>query len=43
VRVPVDDKWGLRADMRWSNGLGSKAPERLRLYNGITFGAGKPD
>jgi hypothetical protein len=43
VRVPVDDKWGLRADMRWSNGLGSQAPERLRLYNGITFGAGKPD
>jgi hypothetical protein len=43
VRVPVDDKWGLRADMRWSNGIGSKAPERLRLYNGITFGAGKPD
>jgi len=43
VRVPVDDKWGLRADMRWSNGIGSQAPERLRLYNGITFGAGKPD
>jgi hypothetical protein len=43
VRVPVDDKWGLRADMRWSNGIGSQAPERLRLYNGITFAAGKPD
>jgi opacity protein-like surface antigen len=38
VRVPVDDTWGLRADMRWSNGIGSQAPERLRLYNGITFG-----
>ena len=42
VRVPVDDKWGLRADMRWSNGIG-QAPERLRLYNGITFAPGKRD
>ena len=42
VRVPVDDKWGVRADMRWSNGIG-QAPERLRLYNGITFAPGKPD
>jgi len=43
VRVPVDDTWGVRADMRWSNGLGSQAPERLRLYNGITFAPGKRD
>jgi hypothetical protein len=38
VRVPVAGNWGMRTDARWSNGIGSKAPERWRLYNGITFG-----
>jgi hypothetical protein len=37
VRVPVDHTWGVRSDMRWFNGLG-QAPERWRLYNGLTFG-----
>jgi opacity protein-like surface antigen len=38
VRVAVNDRWGVRTDARWSNGLGWQAPERWRLYNGITFG-----
>ena len=37
ARVPIDDNWGIRADARWFNALG-KAPERWRVYNGVTFG-----
>jgi hypothetical protein len=37
VRVPLTDQWGLRTDARWSNGMGRSAPERWRMYNGITF------
>lgn len=40
LRVPVDHNWGVRTDARWSNGLGRTAPERWRVYNGVTFGAG---
>ena len=38
IRVPIDDKWGFRTDARWSNGIGRQAPERWRVYNGVTFG-----
>jgi hypothetical protein len=38
VRVRSTDAWGLRTDARWSNGLGGRAPERWRVYNGVTFG-----
>jgi hypothetical protein len=38
VRVRGDENWGIRADARWINGVGEKAPERWRLYNGVTFG-----
>jgi hypothetical protein len=37
VRVPLTENVGLRTDARWSNGIGSNAPERWRIYNGITF------
>jgi hypothetical protein len=37
VRVGGDQTWGMRTDARWSNGIGRKAPERWRLYNGVTF------
>lgn len=40
VRVPIDEKWGYGADARWSNGIGREAPERWRVFNGVTFGAG---
>jgi hypothetical protein len=39
VRVALDDRWGLRSDLRWSNGIGRDAPERWRLYNGVTLRA----
>lgn len=37
VRVPVTENWGVRTDARWSNGIGRDAPERWRLYNGVSF------
>ena len=40
VRMLIDEKWGFRTDARWSNGLGMQAPERWRVYNGVTFGTG---
>lgn len=41
VRVRADESWGIRADARWINGLGSKSGERWRIYNGITFNPGR--
>ena len=40
VKVPVDEKWGVRADARWFNGIGGQAGEHWRLFNGVTFKAG---
>jgi hypothetical protein len=40
LKIPVADRWGLRTDARWFNGVGRTAPERWRLYNGVTFGTG---
>ena len=40
VRVPIDETWGFRSDARWSKGFGLQAPERWRVYNGVTFGTG---
>jgi hypothetical protein len=37
LRVQTDENWGVRADARWFNDLGT-GPERWRLYNGVTFG-----
>jgi opacity protein-like surface antigen len=41
VKVPVDDRWGVRADARWFNGLGEQAGEHWRLFNGVTWKAGR--
>jgi opacity protein-like surface antigen len=41
IKVPVDNTWGLRTDARWSNGIGRGAPEKWRIYNGVTLGAGR--
>jgi len=38
IRVRADQNWGVRSDARWFNGIGATAPERWRLYNGVTFG-----
>lgn len=37
IRVPLTPDFGLRTDARWSNGIGRHAPERWRIYNGVTF------
>jgi len=41
VKVPVNDNWGIRTDARWINGLGGDAGEHWRIYDGVTFGAGR--
>ena len=41
VRVVGGSNWGMRTDARWSNGIGWRAPERVRLYNGVTFTSGR--
>jgi hypothetical protein len=41
VRVPVNERWGVRADARWQNGFGSRAPERWKLFNGVSFRTGR--
>jgi hypothetical protein len=37
LRIRADENWGIRTDARWVNGLGGRAPERWRLYNGVTL------
>ena len=39
VRIRSNETWGIRTDARWINGIGPRAPERWRLYNGVTFRA----
>ena len=41
LRIPIDDRWGVRSDARWIGGIGREAPEHWRIYNGATFGMGK--
>jgi hypothetical protein len=41
VRVRANEHWGVRSDARWSNGLGGSAPEKFRVYSGVTFGSGR--
>ena len=40
VKVPVDDRWGVRTDARWFNGIGREAGEHWRVFNGVTWRAG---
>lgn len=40
VKVPVDDRWGVRTDARWFNGLGGQAGEHWRVFNGVTLKTG---
>ena len=40
VRVPVNDRWGVRSDARWLYGSGRDAPDQWRIYNGATLGVG---
>jgi opacity protein-like surface antigen len=41
IRVPINDRWGFRADLRYSAPLADRAPERVRVFWGATVGLGK--
>jgi opacity protein-like surface antigen len=41
IKMPVTDNWGLRTDARWFNGLADGAGDHWRVYNGVTFRAGR--
>jgi hypothetical protein len=42
IKLPVDDRWGMRVDGRWYKAFGRQASsEHWRIANGISFGAGK--
>ena len=38
IRVKTAENWGVRTDARWFKDVGRMAPERWRLYNGVTLG-----
>ena len=40
IRVPVNDRWGVRSDARWLHGSGRDAADKWRIYNGATLGVG---
>ena len=40
IRVPITDRWGFRADIRYSAPFAERAPERLRVFWGATVGLG---
>ena len=37
LRVPVDDKWGMRTDARWFKSFGRDASEHFRVSQGVSF------
>jgi hypothetical protein len=37
IRVPLNDRWGYRSDVRWVNNLSRWGGENWRVYNGVTF------
>jgi hypothetical protein len=41
VRVPINERWGFRVDVRYSDGFDDLAPDRLRVSWGATVGLGK--
>ena len=41
LTVDATRDWAVRTDARWFNGIGRDAPEHWRLYNGVTFRAGR--
>ena len=40
VRVAITERWGLRAEARWSDGWAQGAPESVRIFYGATVGLG---
>ena len=40
LRMPVNNRWGVRSDARWLHGSGRDAADKWRIYNGATLGVG---
>ncbi len=40
VRVPINDRFGIRAEVRWADGWAAGAPESFRMFYGATVGIG---
>lgn len=41
LKVPVDDTWGMRTDVRWFKSFGRDGGEHFRVAQGISFDVGK--
>jgi hypothetical protein len=41
LNVPIGANWSLRSDVRWIGSVGERAPDHVRVFGGITFGAGR--
>ena len=41
LKVPVDDKWGMRTDARWYKSFGISGSEHFRVSQGVSFGVKK--
>jgi hypothetical protein len=41
LKMPLNDKLGLRTDARWFKSFGNQGSEQFRVSQGISFGAGK--
>lgn len=40
VRMAINDRWGIRAELRWTDGWAGGAPQSLQIYYGATIGVG---
>jgi hypothetical protein len=41
LKMPLNDKLGLRTDARWFKSFGNQGSEQFRVAQGISFGAGR--
>lgn len=40
VRMAINPRWGIRAELRWTDGWADGAPQNLHVYYGATIGLG---
>jgi opacity protein-like surface antigen len=40
VRMAINDRWGIRTEVRWTDGWADGAPQSLHIYYGATIGVG---
>ena len=41
LKMPLNEKWGLRTDARWFKSFGPQGSEQFRVAQGISFDVGK--